>query len=73
MASYLEQRFPHVVSRLTSLWSDPPQAAGYLDGLLFKERERVERRGFDLDAWRELVFLDRLLSIEKPADEWQDT
>jgi hypothetical protein len=66
MQSVLEQRFPHIVARLTEVWLDGRQAREYLDALLFKESARAERQGFTNDLWLELIFLNDLLRIEYP-------
>ena len=66
MQSVLEQRFPHIVSRLTEVWLDGPQACAYLDALLFRESTRAERHGFTDDTWMELIFLNDLLLAENP-------
>jgi len=61
MQSVLEQRFPHIASRLTEVWLDGAKACDYLDALLFKESARAERHGFTNDTWLELTFLNDLL------------
>ena len=66
MQSVLEQRFPHIVTRLTEVWLDGRQASNYLDALLFKESMRANRQGFPNDLWLELIFLNDLLQIEYP-------
>ena len=66
MQSVLEQRYPHIVARLTEIWLDGRQAKEYLDALLFKESARAERQGFTNDLWLELIFLNDLLRIEYP-------
>lgn len=66
MQSVLEQRYPHIVARLTEIWLDGRQAREYLDALLFKESARAERQGFTNDLWLELIFLNDLLRIEYP-------
>lgn len=66
MQTTLEQRFPHIVSRLTEVWLDGKQACDYLDALLFKESARAERHGFTDDTWLELTFLNDLLLEEYP-------
>lgn len=66
MQSVLEQRYPHIVARLTDIWLDGRQAREYLDALLFKESARAERQGFTNDLWLELIFLNDLLRIEYP-------
>ncbi len=66
MQSVLEQRFPHIVTRLTEVWLDGHQASHYLDALLFKESVRADRQGFPNDMWLELIFLNELLKIEYP-------
>ena len=66
MQSVLEQRYPHIVARLTTVWLDGRQASDYLDALLFKESARAERHGFTNDLWLELIFLNDLLRIEYP-------
>ncbi len=66
MLSVLEQRFPHIISRLTEVWLDGQQASAYLDALLFKESARAERHGFNDDTWMELTFLNDLLLAEYP-------
>jgi hypothetical protein len=38
MQSVLEQRFPHIVTRLTEVWLDGRQASNYLDALLIEDR-----------------------------------
>ena len=66
MQSLLEQRFPHIISRLMEVWLDGPRAQSYLDALLFKESARAERHGFTDDTWMELTFLNDLLLEEHP-------
>lgn len=66
MQSVLEQRFPHIATRLTEVWLDGRQASTYLDALLFKEGARTERHGFTDDTWLELTFLNDLLLEEYP-------
>lgn len=66
MQSVLEQRFPHIIARLTEVWGDGRQARDYLDALLFKESSRAERQGFTNDTWLELMFLNDLLHLEYP-------
>ena len=66
MQSLLEQRFPHIASRLTEIWLDGKKACDYLDALLFKESSRAERHGFTNDTWQELTFLNDLLLEEYP-------
>jgi hypothetical protein len=66
MQSVLEQRFPHIVSRLTEVWLDGRQASASLDALLFKDSARAERHGFNDDTWMELTFLNDLLLQEYP-------
>ena len=66
MQSVLEQRFPHITTRLTEIWRDGPSACDYLDALLFKESARAERQGFTDDTWMELTFLNELLLVEYP-------
>lgn len=67
MQSALEQRFPHIVSRLTEAWPQGRSAASYLDELLFTGRTRPDRHGFDENVWAELTFLNDLLRIEYPS------
>lgn len=67
MQSILEQRFPHIISRLTEVWLDGAKAQAYLDALLFKESARAERHGFNDDTWMELTFLNDLLLEEYPS------
>lgn len=67
MQSVLEQRFPHIVSRLTEVWLDGREACTYLDALLFKESSRAERHGFTNETWMELTFLNDLLLAEYPS------
>lgn len=66
MQSTLEQRFPHIVSKLTEVWRDGSQATEYLDTLLFKESARAERQGFTDDTWQELTLLNDVLRLEYP-------
>lgn len=66
MQSALEQRFPHIVSRLKETWPKGRDAARYLDDLLFTGRMRPDRHGFDENVWMELTFLNDLLRIEYP-------
>lgn len=66
MQTLLEQRFPHIVTRLIQLWGNGREAANYLDVLLFKESARAERQGFNNEVWLELTFLNDLLRIEYP-------
>lgn len=67
MQTVLEQRFPHIATRLTEVWRDGRQASAYLDDLLFKESTRAERHGFTDDTWLELRFLHELLLVEYPS------
>lgn len=66
MQSTLEQRFPHIVNKLTEIWRDGSQAQNYLDVLLFKESARAERQGFTDDTWLELTLLNDVLRLEYP-------
>jgi hypothetical protein len=66
MASALEQRFPHIVQRLTEIWAKGEEARHYLDDLLFTGRLRADRHGFDEDVWMELTMLNDLLRLEHP-------
>jgi len=67
MQSTLEQRFPHIVSRLMEVWPKADHAARYLDELLFTGRLRADRHGFDESVWMDLTFLSDLLRAEHPA------
>jgi hypothetical protein len=80
MESHVEERFPHIVAHLTEVWPDGEKATGYLDDLLFTEKVRPGRHGFDPDIWMELQFLNDLLRIEYPPrrsplaiDVWAET
>ncbi|MBT9612086.1 MAG: hypothetical protein IV108_02340 [Burkholderiales bacterium] len=66
MQSTLEQRFPHIATKLTEVWRDGSQAREYLDALLFKESTRAERHGFTDDTWLELTLLNEVLRLEYP-------
>lgn len=66
MQSTLEQRFPHIASKLTEVWQNGGQAREYLDALLFKETSRTERHGFTDDSWQEIILLNEVLRLEYP-------
>jgi len=66
MQSTIEQRFPHIATKLTEVWQNAGQARDYLDALLFKESTRVERHGFTDDSWQEITLLSEVLRLEYP-------
>lgn len=66
MQTALEQHFPHIVNHLVDVWSQGDEALRYLDNLLFTERQRTDRHGFQENAWIELTFLNELLRLECP-------
>lgn len=66
MQSALEQTFPRIVDRLIAAWPKGDEATRYLDDLLFTERQRPDRHGFNEDVWMELTFLTELLREEFP-------
>lgn len=66
MESALELRFPHIVSHLVEVWPREAEAARYLQDLLFVNRQRPGRHGFDEATWAELTFLNDLLQSRCP-------
>ena len=53
----LTSRFPHVVDRIASAWSDPARLAAVFEDLLFDDRGG--RQGFPADAAEELFAVHR--------------
>jgi hypothetical protein len=63
----IEQRFPHILAKLVSLWGKP-EADAYLNGLMVADR--ADRQGFPADAASELFRLSMIhgaLQPEKPT------
>jgi len=55
MESFVEERFPHLVSRLTAGWGDKQAFGAVMVDLMFDTRGG--RIGFPAEAWEELHFL----------------
>ncbi len=71
MKSFLEQKYPRIASKLVQVWQEPTQAEAYLDSLLFKEKDRAYRRGFEGDILVEIMLLSSLVTNPSPEDVWQ--
>lgn len=71
MKSYLEQKYPRIASKLVQVWQEPTEAEAYLNSLLFKEKDRAFRRGFDGDILVEIMLLSSLVSNPSLEDIWQ--
>jgi hypothetical protein len=58
----LENRFPHVLSKIIELWNSPHCEAYFTDLLLPNGRGggRLNRDGFPDDAWQEIFQLNEL-------------
>lgn len=55
----LENRFPHILKKIVSLW-DSPDAEGYFADLLQPNGRgggRMDRNGFSEQAWDEILHL----------------
>ncbi|MEA3277370.1 MAG: hypothetical protein U9Q81_19225 [Pseudomonadota bacterium] len=76
MKSILEERFSHVVQRLSDCWGDP-----YAFTLLHRELmfdTRGTRTGWPMEAWQELTFLMELHdlaygSAQDAGDAWSES
>lgn len=70
MKSYIEQKFPRIANKLVEVWKDQDEANAYLQSLLFKEKERVYRQGFDPEILAEIMMLSSLVNNPSPEDIW---
>lgn len=61
---HLEQRFPHVLEKLTSVWGTPA-ADPYLQSLMVTDRS--DRQGFPMDVASEILRLSMLHDVLRPA------
>ncbi len=71
MKSSIEQKYPRIASKLVQVWQEPEQADAYLKSLLFKEKERTYRRGFEGEILVEIMLLSSLVTNPSPEDIWQ--
>lgn len=71
MKSYIEQKYPRIASKLVEIWQDPHEADSYLQSLLFKEKDRTYRRGFEGDILVEIMLLSSLVTNPSAEDIWQ--
>lgn len=67
MSSYLEDRFPHVVARLTAAWGKPCEFYEMFNDLIFDKRGG--RSGWPEEAWAELSWLNQLHKLVCQPEE----
>lgn len=54
----VEQRFPHIIQTVVSVWKNPDEADQYLNSLIVDDRD--SRSGLPADVFEELIFLSDL-------------
>ncbi len=64
----LEERFPHVLEKIVTLWNSPDGEAYLVDLLQPNGRGggRFNRDGFPERAWQEIFFLKQLYDKPRP-------
>jgi len=64
----LEDRFPHVLEKIVQLWGSP-ECEHYLADLLNPSYSggRFYRRGFPVEAWKEIMLLNYNKPLPKSA------